>query len=103
MTRTPLAALAGLLAALPASAIEVGESDYVFSSDLVERGFEPFAVTGVANATYGLTDGSDLYLCFIADTPDAQAERQAALIAELEGAPVAASVPNIPLICVMTQ
>ena len=60
-------------------------------------------VSVLVGCWHGLTDGSDLYLCFIADTPDAQAERQAALIAEIEGAPVAASVPNSPLICLLTQ
>jgi hypothetical protein len=45
-----------------------------------------------------MTDGTDLYLCFIADNLEAQVERR--LIAEIIGENPDRSVPNIPVVCV---
>jgi hypothetical protein len=59
-------------------AIEVGQSDFTFVSDLAAQGFTPFATSASGNASFGMTDGTDLYLCFIADNLEAQAERQQA-------------------------
>jgi hypothetical protein len=97
--------LAMLCAAAPmaAFAIDVGTSEYVFVSDLTERGFTPFATSASGNASFGMTDGTDLYLCFIADNLEAQAVRQQALIAEISGDGTDRTVPNIPVVCVMTQ
>ena len=94
---------ATLCLALPARALEVGQADFVFVSDLSSQGFTPFAVSSSGNASFGMTNGTDLYLCFIADNPDAQSARQQALIAEINGERPDRSVPNIPVVCILTQ
>ncbi|HKK97249.1 MAG TPA: hypothetical protein VJ928_03655 [Marivita sp.] len=86
-----------------AFAFDVGSSEYVFSSDLSAQGFTPFGTGGAANDIYGMTDGDDIYLCFLFDTPEDQSARQTALIAELQGSAESRSVPNIPVVCVLTQ
>jgi hypothetical protein len=50
-----------------------------------------------------MTNGTDLYLCFIADNLEAQAARQQALIAEIGGEGPDRTVPNIPVVCILTQ
>ena len=98
------AAITALLAVAPmAHAVEVGTSDYVFVSELSERGFTPFGTGGAARELFGMTDGSEIYLCFLLDTPEDQSARQSALIAELQGAAETRTIPNIPVVCVMTQ
>ena len=86
-----------------AHAVEVGTSDYMFVSDLSAQGFTPFGTGGAANDLFGMTNGSDIYLCFLLDTPEDQSARQSALIAELQGGDGDRSVPNIPVVCVLTQ
>jgi hypothetical protein len=86
-----------------ATAYEPGQSDYVFSSDLVAQGFAPFGTGGSGNTVYGMTNGSDIYLCFLFDTPEDQATRQTALLAELAGNATGRTIPNIPVVCLMTQ
>ncbi|WP_300583858.1 hypothetical protein [Marivita sp.] len=86
-----------------AMAYEPGQSDYVFSSDLSAQGFAPFGTGGSGNTLYGMTNGSDIYLCFLFDTPEDQATRQTALLAELAGDAGDRTIPNIPVVCVMTQ
>lgn len=88
---------------LSAFAFEIGESEFVYSSDLAMRGFVPFATSSTGNASYGMTDGEALYLCFIMDQPVAQAERKQTLIAEVAGQLPDRRVPNIPIVCVLTQ
>ena len=92
-----------IAAASPALAIEVGSSEFVYASDLMGQGFEPFAVSGAANAAFGLTDGTELYMCFVLDSRERQSVRQEALRAELEGEAGSRTVPNIPVVCVLTQ
>lgn len=98
-----LAALLATMMPVAASALDVGSSDFRHSSDLVAEGFAPFAVSSVGGALYGLTKADKLYLCFLADGGDAQATRQATLMAEIRGDAPDAAVPNIPVICVLTQ
>jgi hypothetical protein len=86
-----------------AMAYEPGQSDYVFSSDLSAQGFTPFGTGGSGNTLYGMTNGSDIYLCFLFDTPEDQSTRQTALLAELAGTATDRTIPNIPVVCVMTQ
>lgn len=99
----------GLIAALAvagatmAQAVEVGMSDYRFVSELAADGFTPFGSGGAARDLFGMTDGSDIYLCFLLDSPEDQSARQSALIAELQGGGESRTVPNIPVVCVMTQ
>jgi hypothetical protein len=87
----------------PAAAIEVGEADFTFVSDLSAQGFTPFATSASGNASFGMTDGTDLYICYIADNLEAQAQRQQVLIAEIGGEGPDRTVPNIPVVCVLTQ
>jgi hypothetical protein len=99
---------AGCLAALAAwptagLALEPGASAFRYVSELVEGGFAPFATSGAGNATFGMTNGLELYMCFIADTGTAQAERQSVLVEELAGGTTDRTVPNIPVICILTQ
>ena len=94
---------AALCLALPVHAIDVGQSEFVFVSDLSAQGFTPFATSASGNATFGMTNGSDLYLCFIADNLEAQATRQQALIAEINGEGPDRTVPNIPVVCILAQ
>ncbi len=98
-----LAALLAVLMPVAASALDVGSSDFRYSSDLVADGFTPFAASGSVGALYGLTNADMLYLCFLADSGDAQAERQTTLLAEIRGDAPDKAVPNIPVICVLTQ
>lgn len=88
----------GVVAALEASA-----SDFRYSSDLLNEGFMPFATSGSGNAIYGMHKGTEMYLCFIMDRGQDQAERQRVLLAELAGEAPDPSVPNIPVACVLTQ
>ena len=46
---------------------------------------------------------SEMYLCFIADTPELAVERQEKLLAELAGDPTDREVPNIAVVCVLVQ
>ena len=91
------------LAGTSVAALEVDESEFVFVSDLAARGFDPFATSAVGNASFGMTDGSDLYMCFLADSSELQAKRQAVLLAELRGTNQDRTVPNIPIVCILTQ
>lgn len=99
------ALISGLLAcsAQAAMAVEVGTSDYMFASELSAKGFAPFGTGGSGNTLFGMTNGSDIYLCFLLDTPSDQAKRQTALLAELDGGTADRAIPNIPVVCVMTQ
>ena len=98
-----IAVLAGGIAALGASAApEVGRSDFVYVSDLAAAGYEPFAVSG-AGALFGMKSGADMYLCFSLDTEDAAAERREVLLQELAGTLAARALPNLPVVCILTQ
>jgi hypothetical protein len=50
-----------------------------------------------------LRDGTDLYLCFLADTPELQAERQQVLVDWLAGEAEERTLPNIRVACILTQ
>jgi len=103
MNQTSWISAALVCMASVAPALQRGESDYMFSSDLLVAGFAPFGTGGAGNTLYGMTDGSDIYLCFLFDTPEDQAARQTALLAELAGEAADRTIPNIPVVCVMTQ
>lgn len=98
-----LSAFALGASAIAAVAFEVERSDFVFSSDLANDGFTPFATSGSGSAIYGMRRDTDLYLCFLADQGDDQAERQRVLLAELAGEAPQRTVPNIPVVCILTQ
>lgn len=94
-----------LLAGLPAAAgaLDVGSSEFVYVSDLSAQGYTPFATSGVGQTVFGMTNGTDLYLCFAADKPGNQNERLTAMRAEIAGENPDRTVPNIPIVCIMTQ
>ncbi|EIE51902.1 hypothetical protein AL036_07655 [Salipiger aestuarii] len=92
------------LALAPVGALaEAGSADYAYVSALAAEGFEPFAVSQVGNASFGMRKGAEMYLCFIIDTNENQTRRQTVLLAELAGKAPDRAVPNIPLVCVLTQ
>ena len=101
--RFALASLAFAGSAMAVHAIEVGQGDYRFSAELAAEGFMPFATSGSGSAIYGMRRETEHYLCFIADQGDDQAERQRVLLAELAGENPQRTVPNIPVVCILTQ
>ena len=90
-------------AALSEGGFMVGESDFVYSSDLAIAGFETFATSGASRDIYGMRKEDDMYLCHLADTPELQQQRQAVLLQEIAGKAPDRTIPNIPVICVLTQ
>lgn len=97
-----LLALGFALMATPGAALELGSSDFVYVSDLLADGYEPFAANG-GGAVLGMRKDAEMYLCFLLDTPAAQAARQSVLLSALEGTPENRTLPNIALACVLTQ
>lgn len=96
-------AVAGVALATPAAAFQIGSSEFVYSSDLMAQGYEVFSTSGVGNAIFGMKKDTDLYICFIADRGENQAMRQTILIEELAGNQPNRTIPNIPVICILTQ
>ena len=94
---------AALMFAGQVAAAGPDRSDFVYSSELAADGYLPFATSGAGNAIYGMTRDTDLYLCFIADDLAASAARQEVLMAEVNGKNPDREVPNIPVVCVLTQ
>lgn len=69
---------------------------------LVAEGHESVPASG-ANAVFGLRGDAGIYMCFLADTPELQSERQARILEILSGDAEDREVPNIPLVCVLTE
>jgi len=84
-------------------ALEVGESDFVWVSDLAIAGFKPFPVSGSGKASFGMMRDTDLYLCFLADNEKNQATRRDVLIASLGDEAASRTLPNIPVACILAQ
>jgi hypothetical protein len=101
--KSALLALAFMSAPLAAFALDVGSSGFRWSSDLMNEGFRPIASSGVVNDIYGMSRGTDIYLCFVADTAEHQTFRQGILRAELANGNPAPAMPNIPVACILTQ
>ncbi len=94
-----------LLVAAPAAAQEgypVGTSDFMWSSELFAAGAEPIAA-GDGGAVHGYRTDDGIYLCFLADSPEAQTRRQAVILEGLGGADAPRALPNIPVVCILTQ
>jgi hypothetical protein len=88
---------------------EVGRSDMRTVAVLVAEGHESVPASG-ANAVFGLrgdagiySGDAGIYMCFLADTPELQSERQARILAVLSGDAEDREIPNIPLVCVLTD
>lgn len=91
------------LIAFSASAFEVGQSHFVFVSDLAAEGYEPFASTSTSKALFGMKKGNAMYLCFSADAQTLQAQRRETLLAHVQGRSTDRLVPNILVACVLIQ
>ena len=102
MIRIALAVICFAASAAQAQ-LQVGQSDFIYSSELMSQGFEPFSTSGVGQSLYGLRRGNALYLCFLADQPDFQETRQQTIMAQISGEAEARTVPNVPVVCVLTQ
>lgn len=96
-------ALAPLGLGASAQTPEIGENPFRYLADLAAEGFTPFPVSNAGNASFGMMHESDLYLCFIADRLAAQGRRQTTLRAEINGNNPDPVVPNIPVLCILTQ
>lgn len=86
-----------------AAAQEAGKSQFYYVSDLVIDEFEPFAVSSSANVSFGMRKGSDMYLCFLADSQDLAAERRAIVARAIWDDEASREVPNITVVCVQAQ
>ena len=103
LPRLVAASALGALLAAPAAAVELGRGDFASVSELAAEGFEPFPASGAARALFGMKKGSDMYLCFIADTKPLQKKRQETLLAWLDGSSTERELPNIRVLCVLIQ
>lgn len=101
--RYAITAMLALCATAAPAEMKIERTEFVFSKDLIEQGAAPFPVSGTGGAIFGLRRDKDLWLCFLADTEDAAAERQETLMAEIRGDSPDREVPNIPVACVLTQ
>ncbi len=95
------ALILGLLGASMGFAQESSQA-YTFQQ-LVELGFEPFEVNGHDLLITGMKKDQDFYSCWLADTPEKNAERQAALLGYMQNGGQLPEVPNISLLCVKTE
>jgi hypothetical protein len=93
------------LALLPtlASALPVGERDFMSASQLAQNGFEPFAVSSTARASFGMKKEADMYLCWLADTEENAAIRRRVIGSALYDNSLSRRVPNIAVACILTQ
>lgn len=99
MTLTIATSCSGLIAA----AQDVGEADFVRVSELADYGYEPFAVSSVSSASFGMKNGASLYLCFLADNDDRSAIRRGVLLRSFQDPNASRTVPNIAVICVAAE
>ena len=97
------AILASGASAVAAQGLDVGTSDFIYVSDLVARGFEPFGAGGANQALFGMTDGTDLYLCFAADTEELTTQRRDVLLGAIRDGSQERALPNLPVACILTQ
>ena len=93
-----------LLGAAPATAQAVApqSSDFVYVTELLERGFEPFG-TGGGQTLFGMTDGSIIYMCFSADTEALADQRRDVLLGAIGEGSEDRALPNLPVACILTQ
>ena len=97
--------LATCIAAMPfgAAALEVGENDFLWVSDLAIAGFKPFPVSGSGKASFGMMRDTEMYLCFLADNGKDQATRRDVLVSSLQDDNASRNLPNIPVACILAQ
>ncbi len=97
------AALAAVLSAGAGRAQDVGQSDYRPVSELATEGFEPFSVGASSNAVFAMRNGREIYLCFLADTDELATARRDGILGGMAGTSQDRTVPNIPLVCILTE
>jgi hypothetical protein len=81
----------------------VEESEFKYLAELAEAGFEPFALSSSASASFGMKQGAEMYLCFLADTGELVAQRQAVIGAALQAADAPRRLPNFLVTCIQAQ
>ncbi|WFE92095.1 hypothetical protein K1718_12235 [Roseibium porphyridii] len=85
------------------SSQEVGESEFVYVSDLASTGYEPFAVSSTASASFGMKKGATMYLCFLADNDARSLKRREVIRKTFEDENAPRILPSIPVVCVLAQ
>ena len=109
--------VAATLIALPAAAQEegagqegsappgfsLGSSEFAFISDLIAEGGEIVPASGAGGSVWGVRREDDVYLCFLADVPDAQERRQGVIVGAMGDEAAPRELPNIPVVCILTQ
>ncbi len=105
--RTAAALLVGCLSAalaapLAAQVKKPGEAEFRRLDELIAEDYQTVPATG-GGTVFGMRGPDDLFLCFLADTPDMQAERQKVILGALKDDKAERTVPNIPLVCVKTE
>lgn len=98
-----LALMTIALSPIGASALDVGESEFAWVSELADAGYQPFAVSGTDRASFGMMKDSDMYLCFLVDDDDRRTARRDVLIASMQDNSASRAMPNIPVACMLTQ
>ncbi|WP_298818416.1 hypothetical protein [uncultured Roseibium sp.] len=101
--KTLLAIILILGSAQAVSSQEAGESDFVYVSDLATAGYEPFAVSSTASASFGMKKGATMYLCFLADNDARSLKRREVIRKSFEEKDAPRTLPNIPVVCVLAQ
>lgn len=89
----------GVLLFQTAAALEANRGEFAYVSELAAEGFEPFGTSGVGKTVFGMKKGGEIFLCFLADTLDFAAERQATLQAFMQGTSTERDMPTLPVIC----
>lgn len=84
-------------------AFKPGESDFVFLSDLANAGFKPIALSNAGSASLGMAKKGDIYFCFLADNDQDASNRRSTISAVLNNVDAKRTVPNIPVVCILTQ
>jgi hypothetical protein len=100
--RVVAAALAFAALAGAAAAQEAGRAEFRTVGELAGDGFATVPASA-GNAVFGMRKEAEIYLCFLADTPALQSERQRAILAWMDDGEAPREVPNIPLVCVLTE
>ena len=78
-------------------------SEFQFSSELAAQGAEIVPASGAGGSVYGMRLEDEVWLCFLADVPDDQAVRQRVIVGAMGEEAAERALPNIPVVCILTQ
>ena len=84
-------------------ALSIGESNFVLGSDFARNGFDPFAVSSAAKASFGMKKDVHMYLFWLVDTEQNAAIWRQVIGAVLEQSNGSRRVANIAAICIFAQ